>query len=753
MGSVYLAKDRSGATVAVKVMRSEAVSNPAMVIRFKQEIKISRELAHPYVIKILDGGVLVEKNILFLVMEFLPGKSLRQEFRQTRINNDRAILMMRHLAEALDYVHSKGIVHRDIKPDNILVLSPERTVLLDFGLAISDGVTRVSKTSEKPGTWRYMAPEQLKGATVDGRTDIYALGATFYWAVSGDGPYTYDEIVEIALGKRPEAPQLPHILNRNISRELSHIIMKCLSLAPGRRFASAKELVAALDDPVRFFKESSVPAHSGSVSKASVEKQPSGKGRRSTSTTNISRVSSSSSPTGNVRHKGGGRILLIGLTIVAAACMGFYFSFVNTHNDPLTTSQRKHPQRSADATASLLVRSSTFPDDRQLLDLAEGILDTYSKKSLPGGNDFHLKEIAENDRYRKTISLYYLSLFALDGGFYEKCFTYCVTMRNMWPYEELPLVIRPVLSLLTDSKAAFVHAFMLLPLTEHERFLMPLLNYSAVKGGRTRELTALFQKIHDEAETTQQKEISAVWYISSLVLIEQEDLSLTAGERSALIQRALTLCGECLKTPLSKHIIGDFTVHYTSLLSKTGFTTGRKQGFEFIENHLKDETLSSQTKMVLYNQVCPLLRPDDTITGRKVTQREQMNMLEFSKKALDSALALKTRRLPVIKLNRALACHYGDRPEEASKVCETIIRENPAFALSYTFVEAYTVILAGAGRFEEAITLLKDLLERDIDTGSMTAYEKEKIKKRISEYEGGSQIFDFRQKFLKPGEL
>jgi serine/threonine protein kinase len=248
MGTVYLGQDRTtGTEVAIKIVKADAATMGSITARFRREIQISKQFAHPYVIKIIDGGIHAEYQLLYLVMEFLSGESLGDCCLRSPLNSKTARTVMTHVAQALSYIHERGIIHRDIKPDNILIVSPERTVLLDFGLALVEDSTRLSKTSDRAGTWVTMSPEQISGHELDGRSDIYSLGVTMYWAVTGKIPFCTEDIVRMSAGIGPDlstllSPEsLPHL-----DRRLLSIIKKSMAFDREDRFADGDELFKAL---------------------------------------------------------------------------------------------------------------------------------------------------------------------------------------------------------------------------------------------------------------------------------------------------------------------------------------------------------------------------------------------------------------------------------------------------------------------------------------------------------------------------
>ena len=314
MGTVYLGESlATGEKVAVKVVRSGLSAKSSVSARFRHEIDISKQFSHPFVIKVLDGGFLPDET-LYLVMEFLQGESLREVIEEARLATSQGWRIMLHMADALSYVHQKGVIHRDIKPDNILVASKDRTVLLDFGLALMDEHTRLSATSDRPGTWLTMSPEQLSGKAIDGRSDIYSLGVTMYCALTGKKPFSTPDIVRVCSGLPAKVPPPVFKVNPSIDKALSAIVMKCMAVNPSDRFSSAEELHQILQKgPQAYDFRGNVTVESRpSIEPVGKKKRPpkgssktGARGALASSSTNTSAITSSpSSVRSSIRGKG-----------------------------------------------------------------------------------------------------------------------------------------------------------------------------------------------------------------------------------------------------------------------------------------------------------------------------------------------------------------------------------------------------------------------------------------------------------------
>ena len=245
MASVYKAYDESlERHVALKVVHGTFLGDPTFAERFRREAKVVARLEHPNVVPIHAFGV--EGGVPWMAMRLIPGGAVSGRLAQGRLPMGDTLRIVRDVAAALDYAHSKGVVHRDVKPQNMLVDDDERVYLADFGIArLLETSTHLTATGMIQGTPAYMAPEQATGQPVDSRADVYALGIVAYEALTGRVPFSGPTPVSILLKHvsepvpRPPATELP--------APMTDVLEKCLAKAPEERFASATEFVAALD--------------------------------------------------------------------------------------------------------------------------------------------------------------------------------------------------------------------------------------------------------------------------------------------------------------------------------------------------------------------------------------------------------------------------------------------------------------------------------------------------------------------------
>jgi eukaryotic-like serine/threonine-protein kinase len=247
MGAVYKARDRElTRTVALKVIRPDLVRNPAIVERFKQELRLSHQVTHKNVIRIYDLGE--GEGVKFITMEYIEGKDLRAIIREKKkFTPEETVNVIQQVCQALDAAHSVGIIHRDLKPQNIMQDGSGRIVVMDFGLARTlqgDGMTQ---TGALVGTMEYMSPEQALGVELDQRSDIFALGLIFYEMLTGKMPFAAESAMA-SLIKRTQTRPIPvSNIDAHIPEALSGIVSKCLERNPAARFASIQELVEEIE--------------------------------------------------------------------------------------------------------------------------------------------------------------------------------------------------------------------------------------------------------------------------------------------------------------------------------------------------------------------------------------------------------------------------------------------------------------------------------------------------------------------------
>jgi sugar lactone lactonase YvrE/transcriptional regulator with XRE-family HTH domain len=249
MGRVFEAFDtRLNATVAAKLMLARVEVDLDALLRFQQEAAVLGTLQHPHIVRIYDS--FIEEHASCIIMELLDGPSLRRILNDGPLPLPRAQRIALQVAEALSYAHGHGIAHRDIKPDNIVVLPGDRVKVTDFGIArilrTAATLETIATTGMRLGTPLYMAPEQVEGKHIDGRADIYALGAVLYQAMTGRPPFEGDDPLTIAIKHLQEVPCPPRAIDTTLPTEWERVILKALAKDPAERFQTADEFRLAV---------------------------------------------------------------------------------------------------------------------------------------------------------------------------------------------------------------------------------------------------------------------------------------------------------------------------------------------------------------------------------------------------------------------------------------------------------------------------------------------------------------------------
>jgi serine/threonine protein kinase len=247
MGKVYKVYDRRiKDVVALKLIRPEVSLSEKAVERFKNELRIARKIAHRYVCRMYDVGE--EGFAHFITMEYVPGEDLKAFIRRSgQITPSKAVSLAQQVAEGLAEAHHLGVVHRDLKPQNIMIDKQGNSRIMDFGIARIQEAEGLTGTGAIIGTPEYMSPEQAELKDVDPRTDIYALGVVLFEMVTGKVPFEGETPLSVALKHRSVPPQNPRELNPNISPALAEVILKCLAKDRAKRYQTTEELQADLN--------------------------------------------------------------------------------------------------------------------------------------------------------------------------------------------------------------------------------------------------------------------------------------------------------------------------------------------------------------------------------------------------------------------------------------------------------------------------------------------------------------------------
>jgi len=247
MGAVYKARDREvEREVALKVVRPELAGHPDIVRRFKQELILARQVTHKNVVRIFDLGE--AEGAKFISMEYVDGRDLRSLLiERGKFEPEEAVGIIEQVCHALDAAHTAGVIHRDLKPQNIMVDKHGRVAVMDFGIARTAEASGLTQTGMLMGTPEYMSPEQAKGVEVDSRSDLFSLGIIFYELLTGQSPYAAATPTASLVKRIQERAVPPAKLDPAIPKLVSDIVVRCLEIDPRHRYASAQEIVRDLE--------------------------------------------------------------------------------------------------------------------------------------------------------------------------------------------------------------------------------------------------------------------------------------------------------------------------------------------------------------------------------------------------------------------------------------------------------------------------------------------------------------------------
>src|SRR5882757_1516479 len=253
MAEVHLGKDiRLGRDVAIKILRADLARDPSFQIRFRREAQAAAALNHPAIVAVYDTGEDpdgISGPTPYIVMELVEGRTLREILRaEGRLQPQRAMEITADVCAALDFSHRGGIVHRDVKPGNVMITRTGAVKVMDFGIAraVTDSAATVTATAQVIGTAQYLSPEQARGENVDARSDVYSTGCMLYELLTGSPPFTGDSPVAVAYQHVRENANPPSSINPDVPQVLDAIVLKAMAKNPLNRYQSAAEMRADL---------------------------------------------------------------------------------------------------------------------------------------------------------------------------------------------------------------------------------------------------------------------------------------------------------------------------------------------------------------------------------------------------------------------------------------------------------------------------------------------------------------------------
>ena len=350
---------------ALKVLFEARGSDPKFAARFEREARIAASLEHPNVVRVYDFGN--ADGTFWYSMQYVDGPTLRARLeRHGRMRGEDAAGLLVPLLEALEVVHRGGVVHRDIKPDNIILDADQRPYLMDFGIVKQDDNVQETAEGKILGTPGYLSPEQLRGQPLDGRSDLYAAGVTLYQMLTGDIPFKSDDRIATMTRRLTEDPEPPSVKARGLEPELERIVLRALAREREERYATAAEMRAALES---FLAARGTPARSRSGAMPRVGAGPASSAAVEDTSDGTSVLSSAAPPAGPAisgttrtarrtprRPMRGARWLAAGIALVLGALA--FAAFVQSRPKASPSPSAPQPQIPEPARAAESVSSS-----------------------------------------------------------------------------------------------------------------------------------------------------------------------------------------------------------------------------------------------------------------------------------------------------------------------------------------------------------------------------------------------------------
>ena len=365
MGAVYKAYDTElGRTVALKLVRPELATSPQTMQRFKQELLLASKISHKNILRIHDLGD--AGGVKFITMALVEGTDLSGVIEKGgRLPFERALKFTRQLCSALEAAHNEGVVHRDLKPQNILIDQSDNIYVSDFGLAksLESEATMMTRTGQILGTPRYMSPEQVEAREVDHRADIYSMGLIIYEMFTADIPFRGESAMQLMYQRVTAAPQDPRTIFPEMPDYLANIILKCLERDPTKRYQSARQVLDDLD-------AQNIPALSPSTSSTTTTTTTS-----TTSTLKPGPKPGSTTISIEIPKPTGGWGLIMGALVLAAALV---FAIPATRH--LILGVPKGAAVSSQPTHYIAVLPVNYQGDQSFSYIGDGVVDTLSAK-------------------------------------------------------------------------------------------------------------------------------------------------------------------------------------------------------------------------------------------------------------------------------------------------------------------------------------------------------------------------------------
>jgi len=326
MAQVYRGTDTVlGRTVAIKVLSPQYARDDAFVTRFRREAQAAAKLNHPGVVSVYDTGS--DDSVHYIVMEYVAGRTLAEVLSsEGRLSPERSAEVAAQVAGALSFAHAAGLVHRDIKPGNIMLTPSGEVKVMDFGIARALSSESLTQTATVLGTASYLSPEQAQGSPVDARSDLYSLGVVLYEMLTGQPPFAGDSPVAVAYKHVREDPVLPTDLVPEVGEDLQAVVMKAMAKNPANRYSSAEEMKQDLERVLHGEPVVATPILPGEDTDELAGAAPAG-----------TEVLPATAPPPSTGRGGGWRAALIALVVLALLVGGFLLARTLAGSSPATT--------------------------------------------------------------------------------------------------------------------------------------------------------------------------------------------------------------------------------------------------------------------------------------------------------------------------------------------------------------------------------------------------------------------------------